>query len=76
MQQVLLRTAIARTVPVENVAGAAGPIGLARFVSAERGKRDVVMISGLIMLAAIVTHQSPVRLRDATPSRGLRVSTR
>src|SRR6266850_845566 len=43
MQQVLLRTAIARTVPVENIPGAAGTIGLARFVSAERSHRDVVM---------------------------------
>jgi putative tricarboxylic transport membrane protein len=37
------------------------------LIDAERGNGDVVMISGLIMLAAIVSHDSPVTLRDATP---------
>jgi putative tricarboxylic transport membrane protein len=67
MQQVLQRVGVARVVPVENVSGAAGTIGLARFIGAERGRGDVLMISGLIMLAAIVTHQSPVTLADTTP---------
>ncbi|MGH9345838.1 MAG: tripartite tricarboxylate transporter substrate-binding protein [Vicinamibacterales bacterium] len=67
MQQVLQRTGIVRIAPVENVSGAAGTIGLARFISAERGNPDAVMLSGLIMLAAIITHQSPVTLRETTP---------
>ena len=41
--------------------------GLARFIGAERGRGDVLMVSGLIMLGGIVTHQSPVTLRDAVP---------
>ena len=53
IQQVLLSTGLARTVSVENVPGAAGTIGLARFVSAERGNGDTLMASGLIMLGAI-----------------------
>jgi putative tricarboxylic transport membrane protein len=67
MQQVLQRTGLARTVAVENVSGAAGTIGLARFIGAERGRGDAVMVSGLIMLGAIVTHRSAVTLRDVTP---------
>lgn len=67
MQQVLLREGLARTVTVENIPGAAGTIGLARFVSAERGNTDTAMISGLIMLGAIVTHQSVLKLGDTTP---------
>ena len=67
MQQVLQRAGIVRTSSVENIAGAAGTIGLARFISAERGNGDVVMVSGLIMLAAIVTHASPVTLHEVTP---------
>jgi putative tricarboxylic transport membrane protein len=54
-------------VPVENVPGAAGTIGLARFISAERGTPNVVLVSGLIMLGAIVTHRPPVTLREVTP---------
>jgi putative tricarboxylic transport membrane protein len=67
MQQVLQRIGAARVVTVENVSGAAGTIGLARFIGAERGRGDVLLVSGLIMLAAIVTHQSPVTLADTTP---------
>jgi putative tricarboxylic transport membrane protein len=67
MQQALQREGIARLAPVENIPGAAGTIGLARFIGAEQGRGDVVMVSGLIMLGGIVTHRSPVTLGDAVP---------
>ncbi len=67
MQQVLQRSGLVRTASVENIPGAAGTIGLARFISAERGRGDAVLVSGLIMLGAIVTHASPVTLREVTP---------
>ena len=67
MQQVLQQTGSSARRPVENVPGAAGTIGLARFIGAEHGRGDAVMVSGLIMLGAIVTHRSPVTLRDVTP---------
>ena len=67
MQQVLQRADIARTVSVENIPGAAGLIGLARFIGAERSNNDALMVSGLIMLGAIVTQRSAVTLDDVTP---------
>ena len=67
MQQALQETGIAGAAPVENIPGAAGTIGLARFIGAERGSDDAVLVSGLIMLGGIVTYQSPVTLADATP---------
>jgi putative tricarboxylic transport membrane protein len=67
MQQALQANSLVGTSSVENIAGAAGTIGLARFVSADRGNADVAMVSGLIMLAAIVTHRSPLTLHDVTP---------
>jgi putative tricarboxylic transport membrane protein len=67
MQQALQRAGLVRIAPVENVPGAAGTIGLARFIGAEAGRRDVVMVSGLIMLGGIVMHRSPVTLHDVTP---------
>jgi putative tricarboxylic transport membrane protein len=67
MQQVLQRAGLAHTTAVENIPGAAGTIGLARFISAERGQGNVVMVSGLIMVSAIVTNGSPVTLREVTP---------
>jgi putative tricarboxylic transport membrane protein len=67
MQQVLPRAGIVHAASVENIPGAAGTIGLARFIGAERGNNDVVMVSGLIMLGAILTHTSPVTLHEVTP---------
>jgi putative tricarboxylic transport membrane protein len=67
MQQALQTAGIVTTSSVENVPGAAGTIGLARLASAERGNGDVIMVSGLIMLAAVVTHHSQVTLQAVTP---------
>jgi putative tricarboxylic transport membrane protein len=67
MQQVVQRTGLARTVSVENIPGAAGLIGLARFIGAERGNGDAVMVNGLIMLGAIVTQKSEVTFANVTP---------
>ena len=76
MQQVLQRAGLVRLAPVENISGAAGTIGLARFIGAERGNGDAVMVSGLIMLGGIVTHRSPVTLHDVTPIARSLASTR
>ena len=51
MQQALQQTGLVHTSSVENIPGAAGTIGLARFASSEGGNGDVAMVSGLIMLA-------------------------
>jgi putative tricarboxylic transport membrane protein len=67
MQQALDRAGIAATPVVENIPGAAGTIGLARFIGAEAGHGDVLLVSGLIMLGGIVTYDSPVRITDAAP---------
>jgi putative tricarboxylic transport membrane protein len=67
MQQALQNAGIVTTPVVENVPGAAGTIGLARFVGSERGNGDVLLVSGLIMLGGIVTYDSPVTLADAVP---------
>jgi putative tricarboxylic transport membrane protein len=67
LQQALQAEALVRTVVVENVTGAAGTIGLARFIGAERGRPDALMVSGLIMLGGVVMHASPITLGDVTP---------
>ncbi len=54
-------------VQVENVPGAAGTIGLARFTSADRGRDDALLVTGLVMVSGIVATQSVVSLADVTP---------
>jgi len=58
---------LVRVVEVENVPGAAGTIGLAKFVSAYRGDEHALMVTGLVMMSAIVMNDSPVSLAEATP---------
>jgi putative tricarboxylic transport membrane protein len=55
------------SVQVDNVPGAAGTIGLARFVSGERGNPDALLITGLVMLSGITTNHAPVTLDQTTP---------
>lgn len=67
-----LQRAFADTTPpvpvqVENVPGAAGTIGLARFTSADRGRDDALLVTGLVMVSGIVATHSVVSLADVTP---------
>ncbi len=52
---------------VENVPGAGGAVGLAQLVDQEKGKPNVLMVNGLVMLGAILTNKSPVTLDMTTP---------
>jgi putative tricarboxylic transport membrane protein len=67
MQRVLAEVEPATSVQVENVPGAAGTIGLARFVQSERGNPHALLITGLVMVSGAIINNSPVSLGDATP---------
>jgi putative tricarboxylic transport membrane protein len=67
MQRALLSLGTGDVVQVENVPGAAGTIGLARFVSAERGRPEALLVTGLVMVGAIATTRSSASLADTTP---------
>jgi putative tricarboxylic transport membrane protein len=54
-------------VTVENIPGAGGTVGLAQLVDQEKGKANVLMVNGLVMLGAILTNQSAVNLSMTTP---------
>ncbi len=63
----VMTAAGAKGVTVENVPGAGGTVGLAQLVDQEKGKGDVLMVNGLVMLGAILTNNSPVNLGMTTP---------
>ncbi len=67
MQQVLRTSGLAQSVQVVNAPGAAGTIGLARFVSADAGNGSALLVTGLVMVSGIATNNSPVTLADVTP---------
>jgi putative tricarboxylic transport membrane protein len=67
MQPALQAAGIVRTSSIENIPGAGSTIGLARFVSAECGNPDVVPMSGLTMLGAMVSYRSVLTFANVKP---------
>ena len=67
MQQVLMELGLAKDVQVYNVPGAGGTIGLAQFVSKNKGNPGAMMMSADTMIGATVTNNSPVGIDAVTP---------
>src|SRR5262245_64272341 len=55
------------SVQVDNVPGAAGTIGLARFIQSERGNPGALLVTGLVMVSGVIINGSPVSLSNTTP---------
>ena len=58
---------VAKSAQFENKGGAGGTIGLAQFVSASKGDGNAMIVTGAIMVGAIVQNKPPVTLAQATP---------
>ena len=58
---------VADAVSYDNKGGAAGAIGLAQFVNANKGDANSLMVMGAVMLGGIITGKPPVSLSQATP---------
>lgn len=67
MQTVLQDEKISNSVQVTNVPGAGGAIGIAQFVNTAKGDPSQLMISGFVMVGALLTNNSPVTLDQVTP---------
>lgn len=67
MQGVLTSERIVRSAQVTNVAGAGGTIGIAQFVNGARGDPTALMVSGFVMVGAILMNKAPVTLDAVTP---------
>ena len=55
------------SVVYENKGGAGGTIGLAQFVNASKGDANALVVTGAVMVGAIVQNKPPVTLEQATP---------
>lgn len=67
MQRALEDEGLVRTVEVENVPGAAGTVGLAQFINAAPSDHAALLVTGLVMVGAVVFNDSPVSLSQTTP---------
>ena len=66
MQQALISSGLAKSVQVFNVTGAGGSVGLAQLIN-NKGDGKQFMVNGLVMVGALLTNKSAVRLDQATP---------
>ena len=67
MQAALQEDGATGSVRVVNVAGAGGTIGLAQFVNAGANRGNALLVTGLIMVGAVLTNRSAVTLEETTP---------
>ena len=65
LQKVIESEKLARSVEVFNVTGAGGTVGLAQLASSSED--ELLMTMGLVMLGAIETNKSTVKLDNVTP---------
>lgn len=65
--QAMLDAGVARSVHYENKAGAGGTIALAQFVGNQRGNGSALIVTGAVMIGAILQNKPPVALAEATP---------
>lgn len=65
MSRVMEDVGLADSTVVTNVGGAGGTVGLAQL--ANETSEEFLMVSGLVMVGAIETNQSPISFDDVTP---------
>lgn len=63
----LTESGAAKSVQYENKGGAGGTIGLSQFANASKGDPNALIMTGAVMVGAIVQNKPPVTLANATP---------
>lgn len=58
---------LVQSVQFENKGGAAGTLGLAQFVNAQKGDPNALIVGGMVMVGGIILNKSPVNLSMVTP---------
>jgi putative tricarboxylic transport membrane protein len=67
MKSALEREGLVGQVSIVRYPGAGGLLGLSQFIAHDRGKDDVLLIGGLVMLGAALRDEAAVTMRDVTP---------
>jgi putative tricarboxylic transport membrane protein len=67
MEAVLRNTSMISAAQVTNVGGAGGTVGFPQFINQWKGRPNALMISGMVMVGAIIANKSPFKLTQATP---------
>lgn len=63
----LVETRRYQDVAYQNAGGAAGTLGLAKFLGESVGQPHALLVMGAVMIGGLVSSKSPLRLQQATP---------
>ena len=63
----MIEAGTAKSAQFENKGGAGGTIGLAQFANAAKGDGNAMIVTGAVMVGAIVQNKPPVTLAQVTP---------
>ena len=63
----MIEAGAAKSAQFENKGGAGGTIGLAQFANATKGDGNAMIVTGAVMVGAIVQNKPPVTLAQVTP---------
>ncbi|MCK6451500.1 MAG: tripartite tricarboxylate transporter substrate binding protein [Alphaproteobacteria bacterium] len=67
MEQALKAAGMIKAAQVTNKGGAGGAVGLPEFVNQWKGQPNALMIGGMVMVGALLTNKSPVKLTQTVP---------
>jgi putative tricarboxylic transport membrane protein len=67
IEQVMRAEKIVENFQLEHAPGAGGAVGLPKFLSARKGQANAVMVGGMVMVGALITNKSPVKVTDTVP---------
>lgn len=67
MEQALKASGAIKTAAVTNKGGAGGAVGLPEFVNQWKGQGNALMVAGMVMVGALLTNKSPVKLTQTVP---------
>ena len=67
IEQVMRAEKIVENFQLEHAPGAGGAVGLPKFLGARKGQGNVIMVGGMVMVGALITNKSPVKMTDTVP---------
>ena len=67
IEQTMRAEKIVENFQLEHAPGAGGAVGLPKFLGARKGQANAVMVAGMVMVGALITNKSPVKITDTVP---------
>lgn len=67
MERALRTEKLIGTAQITNVGGAGGTVGLPQFVNQWKGRRNALMVGGMVMVGSLIANKSTVKLTQTVP---------